>query len=147
MNNILGIDLATKNCGLCFWDLGSGRHGFSTIGLKDLEPQTVIKFTQVFCKIVEGMNIAVDFNLATECYLPGKRNHTAIKYFMAGAIQEAALSCLFVTPKELREFYGMTAKQPKELLHKLFVPEELALCDEHQKDAWLLANMLQEMNN
>ena len=146
MNNILGIDLATKNCGLCFWDLGQGNHGFSTLGLKDLEPATVIKFTESFCKIVEGMNIVVDFNLATECYLPGKRNHTAIKYFMAGAIQQTALSCLFVTPKELREHYGYPSKTSKLLLHDELIPKNIYIKTEHEKDAWLLANMLQELN-
>lgn len=142
MLDIIGIDLATKNCGLCFID--SAGMQFNTVGLKDLKPETVYKFTKSLCIIVKGSNIVVDFSWS-EIYLPGRRNHAAIKYFIAGALLQSAKNCLFVTPAELRKFYGYAPKTKKEVLHGL-VPEEYTHRNEHEKDAWLLAKLLEDKN-
>src|SRR5574343_101769 len=108
---IIGLDLATVNCGLCMADSTTG-YSMTTIGMKDLQPETIQKFAKALGLIVAGEIVYVDFNY-NEIFLRGLKKHLAVKYYLAGYIQAVAKEDYFVTPAELRKHYGFGAKEKK----------------------------------
>lgn len=141
---IIGIDLATVNCGLCIadWkDLDTFNYSMSTVGMKDLQPETIIKFSEALGKIVTDQICYVDFNF-NEVFFRGRKKHLAIKYFLAGIIQAKALEANFITPAELRKHYGFGAKEKKYILHENLLDDTFhKKYNEHERDAYLLARL------
>lgn len=144
---IIGIDLATVNCGVCFM-----KHdetcSFSTIGIPDIAiDDSIIEFSQALAKVVSGQICYIDFNF-NECFLPNKRKHIAVKYFLAGVILLSAKETYFIKPSEVRKHFGYEPKMNKYKFHtEMF--KDVRQENEHERDAYLLAFMglqLQRMN-
>jgi len=135
---MIGIDLATTNCGIC-WMQKDEDCKFATVGMKDLEKKTILAFAKSLSILTYEHDVVVDFSFA-ECFLPNRRKHVAVKYFLAGCIQNSARNTVFVTPSELREFLGYSKKVSKKTIHQLqFNLEWLEKYTEHELDAYLLA--------
>lgn len=140
MLKVIGIDLATVNCGLCFM-AEDETHWFNTIGMKDLEPETINNFAMALQKVVQDQVVYVDFHY-NECFLPNKRKHISIKYFLSGVIFATAKQTNFIKPSEVREHFGFDSKIKKYIFHeKMFDSEMMKQHDEHKRDAYLLALM------
>lgn len=136
---ILGIDLATVNCGICFME-DDETCSFATVGMKDLEPETILKFTSSMVKIVSDQVCYIDFHF-NECFLPNKKKHIAVKYFLAGAIVTSAKQCNLVKPSEVRQHFGFDGKLKKNLFHEQMFINAYNQNNEHERDAYLLALM------
>jgi len=142
---IIGIDLATHNCGLCFLD---DMPTFTTVGLKSKVTPTedaIFKYADSLALLVKNKKIYVDFSWQ-EIFLPGRRSIASIKYFLAGAIYNSAGQCSFISPKQVRDFFNLPPKTKKEELHKLILqiyPENLSR-NEHELDALILAHIGKE---
>lgn len=136
---IIGIDLATVNCGLCFMQ-DDTRYSFATIGMKNLEDETIIKFADSLALLVHDQICYVDFHF-NECFLPNKKKHIALKYYLAASIQFSAKECYFIKPSKVREHFGFAPKMPKREFHKQIFLGDLGQENEHEKDAYLLALM------
>lgn len=136
----LGIDLAIKNCGLCFlYDDGS--YVMTVCGMKDYTDQSVVKFANVLKSLVADNTLYVDFSF-NECSFPGRKKYTALKYFLAGSLLSVASQCNFVSGSQLRKHYYCNSKMAKKDFHKLLIPEMmLEQYTEHELDAYLLAKM------
>jgi hypothetical protein len=120
---------------------GSSEFNVVTVGMKDLQPDTVQKFAKSLGLLAKNQVTYIDFNY-NECFLRGRKKHLAIKYFLAGYIQATAKEANFITPAELRKYYGFGAKEKKYTLHeKLLEPTFCKLYNEHERDAYLLAKM------
>lgn len=144
---ILGIDLATVNCGMCFMKEDESV-SFVTIGMKDLEDKTILKFADSLAMLVHDQDCFVDFHF-NECFLPNKKKHIAVKYFLAGVILVAAKETQFIKPSVIREHFGFPAKMKKNLFHEQMFLSAYNQNNEHERDAYLLALMglqLQRMN-
>lgn len=137
---ILGIDLATTNCGLCFMQ-DDETVSFATIGIKDIaSDEAVIQFAKSLSKVVSDQQCFVDFHL-NECFLPNKKKHIAVKYFLAGVILVSAKEVMFVKPSAVREHFGYPAKLNKYKFHEQMFKQTLNQENEHERDAYLLALM------
>lgn len=137
---IIGIDLATVNCGLCFMQEDE-TCWYNTIGMPDLEPETINSFAQALQKVVHDQIVYVDFHY-NECFLPNKRKHISIKYFLAGVIKATAKETHFIKPADVRKYYGQDPKMKKYKFHELmFDSAMMKEQDEHKRDAYLLALM------
>jgi hypothetical protein len=145
---ILGIDLATVNCGLCFMDIDE-TCSFATIGMKNLEDKTIVNFADSLSLLVHDQDCFIDFHF-NECFLPNKKKHVALKYYLAGNIQRSAKSYRFVKPSAVREHFGFPPKMKKYEFHEQMFIDHLRQENEHERDAYLLALMglqLQRMKN
>lgn len=137
---IIGIDLATVNCGLCFMNPDE-TCWYNTIGMPDLDDETILKFADALSLIVHDQICYVDFHF-NECFLPNKRKHIAVKYYLAACIQRSAKETHFIKPSDVRKYYGQDSKMKKYKFHELmFAPEMMKEHDEHKRDAYLLALM------
>lgn len=136
---VIGIDLATINCGLCFMQEDENT-SFATIGIKDIaNDETIINFATSLAKVVSGQVCYIDFNF-NECFLPNKRKHIAIKYFLAGVILVSAKEAYFIKPSQVREHFGFDPKMNKYKFHaEMF--KDVRQENEHERDAYLLALM------
>ena len=136
---IIGIDLATVNCGLCFMQEDE-TPSFATIGIKDISnDETSINFATSLAKVVSGQVCYIDFNF-NECFLPNKRKHIAVKYFLAGVIFLSAKEAYFIKPSVVRGHFGFDPKINKYKFHaEMF--KDVRQENEHERDAYLLALM------
>ena len=140
MHNVIGIDLATVNCGLCFMTEDE-THWFNTIGMNDLEDETILKFADALSLIVHDQICYVDFHF-NECFLPNKRKHIAVKYYLAACIQRSARETHFIKPAEVRKHFGQDPKMKKYKFHEALLSKEMMKeHSEHKCDAYLLALM------
>lgn len=140
MTKVIGIDLATVNCGLCFMKADE-THWFNTVGMPDLEDETILKFSDALAISVYDSICFVDFHF-NECFLPNKRKHIAVKYFLAACIHRSAKQTYFIKPADVRKYFGQDPKMNKYKFHELmFPPEMMKEHDEHKRDAYLLALM------
>ena len=140
-NLILGIDLATVNCGLCFMQEDE-TCSFATIGIKDIgSDESILQFAKALQKVVSDQVCYVDFHF-NECFLPNKKKHIAVKYFLSGVILVSAKEVEFVKPSAIREYFGQSPKMKKYAFHELmFTDQMLEQETEHERDAYLLALM------
>jgi len=137
---IIGIDLATVNCGLCFME-EEDKYNFATIGMKDLEDETILKFADSLSLLVHKHVCFVDFYF-NECFLPNKRKHIALKYYLAANIKRSAKEAYFIKPSAVREYFGHSPKMNKYKFHEeMFSGEMMKQENEHHRDAYLLALM------
>ena len=136
---IIGIDLATVNCGLCFMEEDE-TCSYETIGIKDINSdEAVLKFADSLSLLVHDQVCYVDFHF-NECFLPNKRKHIALKYFLAACIQRSAKKTYFIKPSQLREYFGLDPKINKYKFHEAMFPTvKLKQENEHERDAYLLA--------
>jgi hypothetical protein len=145
---ILGIDLATVNCGVCFFK-SPQEYSFAMLGMKELDDNSILEFANVLGKLVSEQVCYVDFTF-NECFLPNRQKHVAVKYFLAGVLKSKAKECNFIKPILVREYFNYPAKEKKYKLHKdFFNPDWFTDHNEHERDAYLLALMgyqLQEHN-
>lgn len=137
---IIGIDLATINCGVCFMKPDE-TSTFSTIGIPDItSDESIIEFAQALAKVVNDQICYIDFNF-NECFLPNKRKHIAVKYFLAGVILLSAKEAYFIKPSAVREHFGFDPKMNKYKFHEQMFKQILNQENEHERDAYLLALM------
>ena len=137
---VMGIDLATKNCGIC-WRYRDDSSHMSMCGMKTQTDIELLVFSKILKSLVKDQTVYVDFNF-NEVFLPGRKKFTAYKYFLAGIIQASAKECNLITPSQLRKHYYCNSKMSKKDLHKLLIPEiMLEQYNEHELDAYLLAKM------
>lgn len=136
---IIGIDLATINCGLCFMQ-EDGQFSFATVGMKDLEDETILKFADSLALLVYDQDCFVDFHF-NECFLPNKKKHIAIKYYLAAVIKSSANKTYFIKPSVVREYFGFPAKMKKQEFHAAMNLKSYNQNTEHERDAYLLALM------
>lgn len=136
---IIGIDLATVNCGLCFMR-DDETTNFSTIGIPNIaSDESILNFATSLAKVVSGQVCYIDFNF-NECFLPNKRKHIAVKYFLAGVILMSAKEAYFIKPSVVREHFGFDPKMNKYKFHaEMF--KDVRQENEHERDAYLLALM------
>ena len=140
MRKVIGIDLATVNCGLCFMTEDE-THWFNTIGMNDLEDETILKFADALSLIVHDQICYVDFHF-NECFLPNKRKHIAVKYYLAACIQRSARETHFIKPAEVRKHFDQDPKMKKYKFHEALLSKEMMKeHSEHKCDAYLLALM------
>lgn len=138
---ILGIDLATVNCGLCFMEEDETCI-YATIGIKDIgSDDSILQFAKSLSMVVSNQVCYVDFHF-NECFLPNKKKHIAVKYFLAGVILASANEVEFVKPSAIREYFGQSSKMKKYAFHEVMFPDlKLKQETEHERDAYLLALM------
>jgi hypothetical protein len=147
---ILGIDLAISNCGLCFMN-DDETCSFATIGIKDVakDDDVILQFSKSLSKVVSDQTCYVDFHF-NECFLPNKRKHIALKYFLAGVIFVSAKETYFIKPSALRVHFGFEPKMNKYKFHEAMLKDcykgngeywKLDNANEHERDAYLLALM------
>lgn len=138
---ILGIDLATVNCGLCFMQKDE-TCTYNTIGIPDISnDESILKFADSLALLVHNQICYVDFNF-NECFLPNKRKHIALKYYLAAVIKCNAKEAYFIKPSVVREYFGQAPKMNKYKFHEQMFPgQKLNQENEHERDAYLLALM------
>lgn len=137
---VIGIDLATKNCGVC-WMYEDDSYFPGMCGMKEQTDLALLEFASVLRNLVHNQIVFVDFNF-NEIHLPGRKKFTAYKYFLAGIIQASAKECFLITPSQLRKAYGLKAKTSKTDVHKSLITEIMReQYNEHELDAYLLAKM------
>ena len=143
----LGIDLATTNCGLCWMD-NDLTCTFNTFGITDISSdESILKFAEALSKVVSDQICFVDFHF-NECFLPNKKKHIAIKYYLAGVIWLSAKEVHFIKPSEVRQHFGHPAKMKKYQFHEaMFLGEDLKQETEHERDAYLLALMGKQLKD
>ena len=136
---LIGIDLATVNCGLCFMQEDE-TISFATIGIPNIaSDESILNFADSLSKLVYDQICYVDFNF-NECFLPNKRKHIAVKYFLAGVILLSAKEAYFIKPSVVREHFGFDPKMNKYKFHaEMF--KDVRQENEHERDAYLLALM------
>lgn len=139
---ILGIDLATVNCGLCFMQ-DDEQCRFATIGLgkKNINSdEAVINFTNALSKLVSDQICYVDFSF-NECFFNNQKKHVSVKYFLAAVIYCNAKETYFIKPSQVREHFGFAPKMNKYKFHEQMFLDHLKQENEHERDAYLLALM------
>lgn len=146
---IIGIDLATVNCGLCFMQ-DDETTSFGTIGIKDISnDDDILRFADSLSLLVHNEICFVDFHF-NECFLPNKRKHVALKYYLAANIKRSARETYFIKPSQVRTHFGFEPKMNKYKFHEVMFKTPLKNENEHERDAYLLALMglqLQRMNS
>ena len=137
---IIGIDLATINCGLCFMQEDESC-SFSTIGIPDIsDDESIVNFADSLALLTHNQECFVDFHF-NECFLPNKKKHIAVKYYLAANIQRSAKLYRFVKPSDVRVHFGFPPKMKKYDFHKQMFKDHLRQENEHERDAYLLALM------
>lgn len=114
---------------------------FATIGIKDIgSDESILQFAKSLAMVVSDQVCYVDFHF-NEVFLPNKKKHIAVKFFLAGVILVSSKEVEFVKPSAVREYFGFSAKMKKYAFHEQMFGEGLNQENEHERDAYLLALM------
>lgn len=137
---IIGIDLATTHCGMCFMN-SDETYTTATIGIPDIKADdSIMKFSEHLVTLVKDRICYIDFHF-NECFLPNKKKHVSVKYFLAGVIWAVAQEVHFIKPSVVREYYGFSPKTKKYVFHESYFDTPSNTENEHIRDAYLLALM------
>lgn len=134
---MIGIDLALKNCGV----YNSSTKESFVIGSTSLGSDDILDFSKILANLVTSEVVVVDFDLQKECYYPGNKRQTAMKYFLAGVIKGSAEHCFFLSASEVRSAFGLAPKTSKKEFHRFFYDNHFVPFishNEHILDAFIL---------
>lgn len=137
---IVGIDLATVHCGICFMQ-SEETYTTATIGITNIaSDEAILNFSKSLQTLVKDRICYVDFHF-NEYVLPNRRKHVCVKYFLAGVIWATAQEVHFIKPAAIREYYGFSPKTKKYVFHESYFDTPSNTENEHIRDAYLLALM------